>query len=156
MKKFVFRLAALKRYRENRLLIARKDLIAVETRLHDLTAALRHAYAERSDLIGTETTDAAQAGLRLVYSDLIQSETIRIRTLEMGIKKVEEERERHARWVTHLGRELKAIEKLEERQREAHDQEMMMIEKRASDGWVAERWFHTLEKAKADGGSEVA
>jgi flagellar biosynthesis chaperone FliJ len=35
---------------------------------------------------------------------------------------------------------LKAVEKLEERQRERHNKEILTKEKQAMDAWVAERW----------------
>lgn len=143
MAKFVFRLAALKRFRENRLLIARKDLIRVEDRVSELTRAMRRAVSERSDLIGAD-----EARLRLLYACLVESETSRIRRLEADLREAEQERDRHARWVAHLGRELKAIERLEERKREDFDAEVKLREKRASDNWVAERWSHSNAPGK--------
>lgn len=137
-KKFKFQLDALKRYRENRLLVARKELLRVEASIFEASSNLRRAFAERADLVG----GSAPASLRTLYAGLAESETARIRKIESEIKQLEEERERHARWVTHLGKELKAIEKLEEKRREAHDAELRLSEKKFMDSWVAERWFH--------------
>ena len=137
-KKFQFRLEALKRFRENRLLLARKELIAVETRVFEAKQAITRAQSDR-----VESLVPPEAGLRLLYADLVVGETARIRRLEGEVKQLESERERHAHWVTHLGRELKAIEKLEERKREQHEHDIKLAEKRSVDDWVSERWAHT-------------
>jgi flagellar biosynthesis chaperone FliJ len=39
-----------------------------------------------------------------------------------------------------LGRELKIVEKLEEKQRASFEDEERLKEKRSVDGWVAEHW----------------
>jgi len=137
--KFVFRLAVLKRFRENRLLMARKDLMIVENKIFELTTSLKKALADRGDLLDSSAR-ALGTSAAFLDASLLESETVRISRLQRAITAQEIERERHARWVTHLGRELKAIEKLEEKKREAFEQIERDREKRSMDNWVAERW----------------
>lgn len=140
-KKFKFKLQALKRFRESRLLNARKDLVAIESRIHEHSVVAKEARANRAKL-ATEAMNAAEMALNAL---LIESESQRVRRAEGAIKVLQDERERHARWVAHLGMELKAIEKLEARQQERHDADARMVEKRSMDSWVSERWFHREE-----------
>ncbi len=140
-KKFKFKLGALKRFREARLLNARKDLVAIEARIHDHAVVAKAARANRAQL-ATETMNAAEMALNAL---LIESESQRVRIADGAIKVLQDERERHARWVAHLGMELKAIEKLEARQQERHDADIRLGEKRSMDSWVSGRWFHREE-----------
>ena len=139
MPKFVFKLEALKRFRENRLLMARKDLVAIENNIHELAMAVRKAVEDRGlALSSTENTN--DVSWMTLNSHLASAETRRIWILNRQIQLLEQDRERHARWVTHLGRELKAIEKLEEKKKDQFDAEQRLREKRSMDTWVAERW----------------
>lgn len=140
-KKFKFKLQALKRFRESRLLNARKDLVAIEGRIYEHTAVAKEARENRAKL-ATEAFTAAEMALNAL---LIESESQRIRRADGALKVLLDERERHARWVAHLGMELKAIERLEARQQERHDAEVRFFEKRSMDSWVSERWFHREE-----------
>jgi flagellar export protein FliJ len=137
--KFKFRLASLKKYRETRLLMARKELIQVESQIFELQQDARRAAGNRADLLHEGNGNISLA-MRQLNADLVATETQRIGRLEKELLRLEEERARHARWVVHLGRELKAIEKLEERKREAFESEQRLAEKRTMDNWVAEHW----------------
>ncbi len=138
MAKFIFKLLALKKFRENRLMMARKDLVIIENNIHDMNVALRKATEDRRQLLGTSA-----------YADIVAAETRRIWILKERIRLLEQDRERHAHWVTHLGRELKAIEKLEGKKREQFDAEISLGEKRKMDNWVAERWTWAQTEAGA-------
>jgi hypothetical protein len=138
-KKFKFSLDVLKRYRESRLNSAKKELAAAESLVFDLSRQLRQASIDRSDFIH-QSINHQTAGVDQVSSQMILVETLRIRKTEDALKQAEEERDRHTRWVQHLGRELRAIERLEEKKLDIHNEDMRLQEKKLVDGWVAEHW----------------
>ena len=143
MAKFEFKLAPLRKFRENRLLAGRRELAEVQAKLMELVERQRKAVEDRAALLGaTNIEDAIRS------STLVETETARIRDLQAQIRAAEEDFDRHRRWVAHLGAELKAIEKLEEKKRAEFESELRLRDKRLADAWVAERWSRT--KASGD------
>lgn len=135
MPKFSFRLEPLRKFREQRLLAARREMMTVQGALVDAADARRKAFADRAALL--EIDDLSE---RARSAALVQSVTLHIAQLHQKIRELEEDFERHRRWVAHLGTELKAIEKLEERQRTQFEDGERLKEKRQADRWVAENW----------------
>lgn len=139
-KRFKFSLESLKKYRKQRLLLAKRDLAQVNARHNDLLNRLEacelEAHAALGDALSVGSTAANfLMGARLHESALSMKKSI---NEELGLAR--KELERHQEWVTHLSRELKAVEKLEERQRSRYDKEILTKEKQSMDAWVAERW----------------
>ncbi len=130
----------LKKLRENKVLSAKKELAVIEEKLLKLKNKKEQLLQGRSHLI----EDSQSLNLHLAFSrvaaNLVTTETTRLRALEREIIDVEFEVERQRNWVTHLGRELKIVEKLEEKKREEWALSLKMKEKRKTDQWVAERW----------------
>lgn len=141
MAKFIFKYEAMKRYRTHRLLVAKKELLGLESKILELKSRMASAVQERSADIGSSVNmKVVTAAQFLLYPDLVEIQNKRIANWEQELRWVEEEYERHARWVAQLGQELRIVEKLEEKQREIFAAEERLIEKRRGDRWVAERW----------------
>jgi len=143
MAKFQFRLEPMKKYRENRLLMGRKDLARLENQLADLTARKKHLEQQRSDLVQeVRAIEHSWADAHLA-AELVPLQETRIAGVVREMKFLEDEIERQRRWVAQLGQELRVVEKLEQKQKEAFEAEQVLKEKRRLDGWVAERWRPT-------------
>lgn len=140
MAKFHFKYEAMKKFRSHRLLIAKKELSQLEDHLNGLKGQLRSALQERGSAIEGSLRIKSAAVDFMWYPQLVEIQTKRLELLEVEIKHMESEYERHARWVAQLGQEFRIVEKLEERQRAAFDAEERNVEKRKMDRWVAERW----------------
>jgi len=152
MAKFKFPFESLKKYRENRLLTARKEMVLVQTQINALTQRQEESKQWRGNILETSKNISFDP-MQLGYMNLIGHESLRVRQLEEKILALNEELERHRSWVTHLGRELKIIEKLEEKKAAEFTEQEKLKEKRFIDGWVAERWSHT-KVSKSEGVSE--
>jgi len=133
--KFIFRLEPLRKFRENRLATARREMLAVQNQLADVADQRRSAFQERATLL--ENNDPAD---RIRASSVVEGATRMIDQFHKRMHALEEDLERHRRWVAHLGAELKAIEKLEEKQRAQFEEAEKLKEKRRADRWVAENW----------------
>lgn len=142
-KKFKFSLETLKKYRAQRLLLAKKDLALINARFNDLMLRIDACNQEASSALDDALTVGKRAMDFLMGATLHESARLVKKTLSSELEIVQKELDRHQEWVTHLSRELKAVEKLEERQRERHNKELSMKEKQAMDSWVAERWGHS-------------
>ena len=139
-KKFVFALESLKKYREQRLLLAKRDLAQVNARYNEIQAKIENCAIEAKNALADALNIGARAADFLMGATLHESARAMKKALAEELVGADAERTRHQEWVTHLSRELKAVEKLEERQRERHDKEVLTKEKRHMDSWVAERW----------------
>ncbi len=125
--------------------MAKKELIRLEGELMNLHAEQRSVFAERGeDIEGSQKKMESFIFARL-HSDFVSSHGHKLQELEGSIRLAEEEVERQRRWLTHVGQELKIIEKLEEKQRLAFEDQQRLIEKRRVDQWVAERWKREAE-----------
>ncbi len=140
MAKFQFRLEPMKKYRENRLLMGRKDLARLENQFADLDARKAHLEQQRLDLIQDGRAIEHSWAEAHLAAELVPLQDTRIAGVVREMKFLEDEIERQRRWVAQLGQELRVVEKLEQKQREAFDAEQLLKEKRRMDGWVAERW----------------
>lgn len=139
-KKFKFGLEALKKYRDQRLLLAKRDLAEVNARYNELLNKIESCDGEAHQSLGDALKISSSAAFMLMGASLHGAAMQMKRALGGELETVQKELERHREWVTHLSRELKAVEKLEEKQRERHDKEVLTKEKQAMDSWVAERW----------------
>lgn len=150
--KFKFRLEALKKYRKNRLLGARRELSKQEGVVQELQKRRDHANTERRFALQESGSFQGQAGWALFASRLVQTQSDKMRLIDKEIADAEVELERHRSWVQQLGRELRIVEKLEEKQREAFEKEIRVKEMRRMDNWVAERWPHRAKLLEDDAG----
>lgn len=149
-KAFRFRLDALKRYREQRLLSAKKDMALVLSRISEIENNIRRCDEEAVGAIGASYDfSRGSAAVLIMGAQLLNTELRRKRQLEEEHKLAEKELEKHREWVAHLAKELKAVEKLEERQKERHKSHLAMREKRAMDAWVAETWSQKKLRSEA-------
>lgn len=140
MAKFVFRLDSVKKFRENRVLLAKKELLRLESELLGNRNQMRDTVDERSaDIDGSQRKVSAMRFAQL-HADFVVMHSEKIVRVESEIQRLEEEVERQRRWLTHVGQELKILEKLEQKQREQFDARERTLEKRKMDAWVVERW----------------
>ena len=144
MGKFVFAFESLKKFRSNKLLIARKDMFVAEAKLRALLESRQKSEEERGRLLDEQCSGELSISRLQLLSDLTYGETLRMREYSDEILAAEKELERHRSWVTHLGRELKIVEKLEDKRRASFEEEQRNLEKRRVDGWVAERWTQKM------------
>jgi hypothetical protein len=135
MRKFKFQLEALKKYRDNRLLIAKKDLMEVEGRRHDVLERIRIAQSERLSVLGLEDRQMLP-----IAGELAKGQHQKIDQHQKQLLEIEKEIDRHRAWVAHLSKDLKAVERLEEKKRQAYDEDVKKYERRFQDAWVVERW----------------
>jgi len=148
MAKFKFAFDSLKKMRHSRLLLARKDMIEVEGRLRNTIDQSRNAMMERVRLFDTrDEGKLSNSDLRLTM-ELITGQTQKMGQLDKKISVLEAELERHRNWVAHLGKELRIVEKLEEKQRAEFELNERMKEKRLADRWVSENWIQRSEGAQ--------
>jgi len=145
MAKFVFALESLKRHRNQRLLVAKKEMSFVEGRLQDLHLELRRALEIRSGLLSSELMIGQYAG----------AASYKMQVVEREIANAEEELARHKSWVLHLGKELRVVEKLEEKKKAAFESALKLQEKRAEDDWVTMSWGRNQNSFDAASESEV-
>jgi flagellar export protein FliJ len=143
---FKFRLESLKRFRDNRLLVARRDMAIVLAQVQAVESEILAASKERAQLFDLDTAASFERG----FKGLIDSATTKIKQLESKLGEHKVELERHRSWVAHLGRELKIVEKLEEKKREEFLNSERLKEKRLVDSWVAERWVRRGETEVED------
>jgi len=137
MPKFRFKLDALKKYRERRLLVAKKDMMEVESRRMQVVEKSNLATQERSSALGFDPADVKMLPL---LGMLVTGQNQKIEQFQKQLEEIDKELERHRSWVAHLSKELKAVEKLEEKKRQAFDEDMKKLERRFQDAWVVERW----------------
>jgi len=138
---FKFKLDSLKKYREHRLLSAKKDMAEVLSRLAEIESQIKNSAIEaRASMERAYDFSHGNVGLLTLEASLLGGELSKKRQFQEDLQRVEAELEKHREWVAHLAKELKAVDKLEEKQRERHDSTIEMREKRGMDAWVAERW----------------
>ncbi len=142
MAKFVFALETLKKYREKKLLTARKDLASIEAELIKIRGARDLAIQGLKESIEASRPRAGKGTMAQLslHSFLSEGQHALIQSCESEIRRIEADAERHRSWVAHLGKELKAVEKLEDRKRRSWEELEKKAERRKADGWVAERW----------------
>ncbi len=148
-KAFKFRLEALKKYREQRLLLAKKDMALVNARLGDVLEKIEHNIKEESESLADALGAQKSAAVMMLGATLHESARSRRHKLSEEKARIEKELEKHRDWVTHLSRELKAVEKLEEKLRERHEKALQEQEKKKMDSWVAERWSRSPARRNA-------
>lgn len=141
-KAFSFKLEALKKHRERKLLLAKKDFAVLTAELTDLEAGLDEFAKQRKESLA----DAFEAG-EMSTGLLLSLDAYRVEAAQSKLQDLRErksfvgrEHEKHREWVAHLSKELRAVEKLEEKQRERFETEQKIREKRKEDSWVAENW----------------
>lgn len=140
MAKFHFRLEALKKLRENRVLAARREVGRIQSELVLAQTQEDDVLNSRRSLLGILSDVETSMDNRLLYAGLVESETRRLKKILEHKQNLEQELERQMNWLTHVGRELKIVEKLEEKQLAEFKEREKQLEKRRVDGWVAERW----------------
>lgn len=139
-KKFKFSLDALMKYREQRLLMAKRDLATVNARYNKILEKIDSCNKEAKSALSDALSIGTSAADFLLGASLHGSALLYRSSLEDELAQVSKDLEKHREWVTHLSRELKAVEKLEEKQRDRHESEAEKKEKHEMDDWVSERW----------------
>jgi flagellar export protein FliJ len=137
---FKFSLESLKKYREQRLLLAKKDMAHINSKYNDILLQIERCHSESRDSLADALLVGTNVSELLLGAALHESSVQRRCALDEELKQISKDLEKHREWVTHLSRELKAVERLEEKQRERHNKKAQTIEKRKIDSWVAERW----------------
>lgn len=138
MAKFKFRLEALKNFRDQKLQAAKKELAILLEQHRSVHQAHRRCFEQQQ--VALEQRQAELELGHLSSSDLVDGLRVKELKLRQELNRLDAEVERHQSWLTHLGRELKVVEKLEDKQRQAFEAEESLREKRKMDSWVAERW----------------
>lgn len=143
MPRFVFRFEALLRYRRHRRDLCRTllgRLLGEDRRLEDersnLEAARRGQLTELRDLIAENSVDVDRASSRRYYAGQlgIDTELLRRQREELG-----ERIELCRRTLIEADRDVKVLEKLEEKQRSEFDAEQQRRNQRATE----DVWFST-------------
>ncbi len=153
MPRFKFRLESLKKFRDRRLLVAKKDLLEVESRRQDLLAEIERVSEERRSVLGWN--NGVNFGEALYLGGLPSAQGQKISEIRSRIQKIDEEIERHRSWVAHLSKELRAVERLEEKKRQIFDENTKRLERRFQDGWVVERWTLARDPEVDEGSDEL-
>jgi flagellar export protein FliJ len=136
--KFKFRLESLKTFRDQKLQAAKKELAILLEQHRSVLQNHRRCFEQQR--IALEEREASLMSGALVQDDPVASLRLKESRLRSELSRLESEIERHQKWLTHLGRELKVVEKLEEKQRAEFESKQLLKEKRRMDSWVAERW----------------
>jgi flagellar biosynthesis chaperone FliJ len=137
MAAFKFALQGLKKFRNHRLLNARRELLVVDDRIRRIKEAIQIAQQEKSELIG-DSQNFKNLSLALAAPHIMRGRELKISGFREDLQELEKERERYQAWVTEMGRELKVVEKLEQKKRDAFVTAEKMKEKRVVDGWASE------------------
>jgi len=149
--KFKFNYETLIRFRETRLLLAKKEMFVVEAQIRQISDEITKCLSNRKTLIeesqNTASNNVAQITLA---ADLVDSQSKKIKILTHKLLSSEKELDRHKNWVAHLGRELKIIEKLKEKQKEKFENENRIRETKVADGWVSQDWVQKMIQTEAE------
>ncbi len=145
MAKFKFNYETLIRYRETKLLLAKKDMFQVESQIRQISDNMNKCLEDRKILIGeSHDTDNKTVNQIQMAAELVDSQTRKIKLLTHEMLTLEKELDRHKNWVAHLGRELKIIEKLKEKQKEKWENEARSQETKSTDDWVSQDWIQKM------------
>ncbi len=153
MPKFKFTYDSLIKYRESRLLMAKKELFKVESDYRKLLDARDSAVKNRTELLEAQRNSKTHVSALQLFSDLIGSETTKFRKLSDEMLSLEKEVDRHKNWVAHLGRELKIIERLKEKRKIAFEKEKKIREQKEIDNWVSQEWTLRIAEKEEEGGN---
>lgn len=139
-KKFKFSLDSLRKYRDQRLLMAKRDMAVANASFNAVQEKIANCDREAKASLEDALNVGNSAASFLLGASMHGSALLYRKNLVEELAQSSKELEKHREWVTHLSRELKAVEKLEEKQRERYDAEILTKEKQSMDEWVAERW----------------
>ncbi len=150
-KAFKFPLEVLKKYREQKVLLAKRELADLRGEQYRLEEHIKTIQKGRFDTMAScFSNDGRSTGALLKFESFVVSgSTEKISDLKEKKAFLDDEVEKHREWVAHLSKELKAVEKLEEKQRRRHDENQKRLEKRADESWVVENWERLKEKRGA-------
>ena len=145
MARYTFKLESLLRYREHKLLLAKKDMAGIEARVNKLENIIQKAREQRGEILAMAGENMQRhAGPTFAMLSLVGNETTRMAQTHAQLHTLKEELERHRNWVIHLGKELKVVEKLEAREHLKYLSDERQKEKRQIDGWTAENWTRKM------------
>jgi flagellar export protein FliJ len=149
--KFKFSYETLIRFRETRLLLAKKEMFVVEAEIRQISDEISKCLSNRKTLI-EESQDTASKNVDQIQlaADLVESQSKKIKILTHRLLSAEKELDRHKNWVAHLGRELKIIEKLKEKQKEKFEHENRLRETKTADGWVSQDWVQKMIQSETE------
>lgn len=150
-KPFKFSLEVLKKYRDQKVLLAKRELAQLQGELADVEDKINSLRGGRRDTLSSCFSDSGKStGAILSFETFIVSgSTSKIGILEEKKIFLTQEVDKHLEWVAHLSKELKAVEKLEEKQRGRYDEKNKLDEKRADEAWIAENWNRFKERREA-------
>lgn len=150
-KAFKFSLEVLKKYRERKVLLAKReladiqgDLFRLEDEIQSITEGRKETLASCFSQQGTST-----GALLKFETFVVEGSTQKLEVLREKKAFLEQEVEKYRDWVAHLSKELKAVEKLEEKQRSRFEEEVKRRAKRADEDWVSENWGRMKERKGA-------
>ena len=145
-KVFKFKLAALKKYRERRLLMAKKDMAEVGGELSSIDRQIaEYEQGRKESLSSSFASDGSSNGAFLsleAYS--VSASSAQLGQLRDKKSFFEREYNKHREWVAHLSKELRAVEKIEEKQRARFELEQKKKEKRIDDSQAGDSWARKL------------
>ncbi len=130
-------------------------MFAVEAKIRQLSDDMNKCLESRKVLI--EESHAKEGGTieaMQLAADLVDSQSRKLKILTHQILAEEKELDRHKNWVAHLGRELKIIEKLKEKQKEKWENEARIRDTKKTDEWVSQDWVQKMikdESVKTEG-----
>ncbi|NCN28577.1 hypothetical protein GW915_13515 [bacterium] len=119
---------------------AQKDFSDLNLRHRQLEQRMSDALGNRMTLLDDISKCQKDIGKVKLFSDLISTESRKMKMIELEISKQSEDLERYRSWVEHLHRELKVVENLENKQRAEFEEAKQKKDRKAVDGWVVERW----------------
>ncbi len=139
---FRFRLQRLLKYRQFLLDQAQLGLLAANHRLRELERQRRQLQREIAEY-RTRWKEAQQKGMDvasfLSYREYLQTMEARLPVLEKQLREARREVERHRRLVLERERDVKMLEKLQQRHREQYDLEMRRKDQKVLDEIVVLR-----------------
>lgn len=145
-KRFKFKLESLKKARNNKVLAAKKDLAIVLNKINQIESNLKKVNEESRESIDGANNLTQNSGLALLMgTTLLRGQIHKKAALLEELKIAEADLKKHQEWVTHLSKELKAVEKLEEKQQQQHNELQKLREKKTLEAWVVEQWSYKKE-----------
>jgi len=150
-KAFKFSLEVLKKYRERKVLLAKRELADLQGDLFRLEDEISSTTSGRKETMTSCFSEggASTGALLMFEAFVVEGSTQKLGVLREKKVFLEQEVEKYRDWVAHLSKELKAVEKLEEKQRARFEEEQKRRIKRADEDWVAENWGRMKERKGA-------
>lgn len=139
-KRFEFPLEALRRHKTYTLNHAKKEFLAIQNKILEKTESLKTMLAQKTELMTQEALHKKTLPSLAMQPLLLDMQRKRIDNIGREILALEEELERHRRWLSEINKELKALDKLEEKQHQRWEKAKNRKEQNQRDAWVTIQW----------------